>query len=616
VIVHRPGEARVPGTSSFTTRPQLAGTFGMVASTHWLASAAGMAVLEKGGNAFDAAVAAGLVLQVVEPHLNGPGGEVPVIGFDAAAGEVFVLDGQGPAPAAATPEAFGALGLDLVPGTGLLAACVPAAFGTWMLLLERYGRLRPRDVMEYAIGYAGDGYPMLGSASAAVAAVAGTFRDHWPSSADVYLAGAAVPAPGSRFANPALAATYTRILGQAEAAGSGREAQIEAARLAFYEGFVAEAIAAYTERAEVMDVTGRRHRGLLAGSDLAGWRASAEAPVTFPYQGLTVCKTGPWGQGPVFLQQLALLDGFDLKAMGPGSADFIHTVTECAKLAFADREAWYGDPRASGVPLAGLLSPGYAAQRRGLVRADASAELIPGSPGGAVPRLPGYALAAFGAGGASGRSGAGEPLAASAVGLAAPELGPGDTCHLDVADSFGNLVSATPSGGWLQSSPVVPGLGFCLGTRAQMFTLTPGLASTLAPGRRPRTTLSPSLALRDGEPYLAFGTPGGDQQDQWSLAFFLNHVLFGMNLQQAIDAPAFHTDHFPSSFWPRGSVPRSLAAEARLGEPVLAELRRRGHEVTVMPPWSLGRISAVARDQGFLYAGANARGMQGYAVGR
>ena len=606
----------------------------MVASTHWLGSAAGMAVLEKGGNAFDAAVAAGLVLQVVEPHLNGPGGEVPVIGFDAARGEAFVLDGQGPAPAAATPEAFGALGLDLVPGSGLLAACVPAAFGTWMLLLERHGLLRPRDVIEYAIGYARDGYPMLGAASAAVAAVADTFREHWPSSAEVYLGGGAAPAPGSRFSNPDLAEAYTRILAAAEAAGSDRGAQIEAARRAFYEGFVAEAIAAYLERAEVMDVTGRRHRGLLAGSDLAGWRASAEAPVTLEYQGLTVCKTGPWGQGPVFLQQLALLDGFDLRAMGPGSAEFVHTVTECAKLAFADREAWYGDPRATDVPLAGLLSPGYAAERRKLVGPSASAQLLPGSPDGARPRLPGYALAAFGgpdgavpgavpgagtgarSGPDPGPDGAGQPLGRSAAGVALPGLGPGDTCHLDVADRFGNLVSATPSGGWLQSSPVIPGLGFCLGTRAQMFTLTPGLASTLAPGRRPRTTLSPSLALRDGQPYLAFGTPGGDQQDQWTLAFFLNHVLFGMNLQQAIDAPAFHTDHFPSSFWPRGSVPRSLAAEDRLGEPVLAELRRRGHEVTVLPPWSLGRISAVASSGGFLYAAANARGMQGYAAGR
>ena len=606
----------MPENSSFTTRPQLAGTFGMVASTHWLASAAGLAALEKGGNAFDAAVAAGLVLQVVEPHLNGPGGEVPVIGFSAAAGEVFVLDGQGPAPAAATLDAFGALGLDLVPGTGLLAACVPAAFGTWMLLLQRHGRLRLRDVMEYAIGYAGAGYPMLASASAAVAAVAPFFEQHWPSSAEVYLPGGSPPAPGGRFRNPDLAAAYTRVLTLAEAAGSDREAQIEAARRAFYEGFVAEAISAYLERAEVMDVTGRRNRALLTGGDLAAWHASAETPVTLDYQGLTVCKTGPWGQGPVFLQQLALLDGFDLTAMGPGRADFIHTVTECAKLAFADREAWYGDPRASDVPLAGLLSPEYAAQRRHLVRDEASAELIPGSPSGVAPRLPGYAAEAFGGGADPARPGAGEPVTASITGVANPSLGPGDTCHLDVVDSFGNLVSATPSGGWLQSSPVIPGLGFGLGTRAQMFALTPGLASTLAPGRRPRTTLSPSLVLRGGEPYLAFGTPGGDQQDQWTLGFFLNHVLFGMNLQQAIDAPAFHTHHFPSSFWPRESVPRSLAAESRLDEAVLDELRRRGHEVTVTPPWSLGRVSAVARDSGFLYAGANARGMQGYAVGR
>jgi gamma-glutamyltranspeptidase/glutathione hydrolase len=620
----------VPGPSSFTTRPQLAGTFGMVASTHWLASAAGMAVLEKGGNAFDAAVATGLVLQVVEPHLNGPGGEVPVIGFDAAqGGGVFVLSGQGTAPAAATLDAFGALGLDLVPGTGLLAACVPAAFGTWMLLLAQHGRLRLRDVMEYAIGYARGGYPMLATASGAVAAVAELFTEHWPSSAAVYLRDGAAPAAGARFANPDLADAYTRILDEAEAASPDREAQIEAARAAFYEGFVAAAIAEFVERTEVMDITGQRHRGLLTGADLAGWRASAEAPVTFDYHGLTVCKTGPWGQGPVFLQQLALLDGFDLAAMGPGSADFIHTVTECAKLAFADREAWYGDPLGTDVPLAELLSPAYAAQRRGLVGAEASAALIPGSPGGAEPKLPWFAVDAFGAGASAGSAdgghrghrghrghGAGEPLARSVSAVSAPDLGPGDTCHLDVADSFGNLVSATPSGGWLQSSPVIPGLGFCLGTRAQMFALTPGLASTLAPGRRPRTTLSPSMALRGGEPYLAFGTPGGDQQDQWTLGFFLSHVLFGMNLQQAIDAPAFHTDHFPSSFYPRGSMPRSLAAEARLPEPVLGELRRRGHEVQVMPPWSLGRISAVARDRGFLYAGANPRGMQGYAVGR
>jgi gamma-glutamyltranspeptidase / glutathione hydrolase len=597
---------------SFTTRPQLAGTFGMVASTHWLASAAGMAVLEKGGNAFDAAAAAGFVLQVVEPHLNGPAGEVPVIGYDAAGGGVFVLDGQGPAPAAATLEVFADLGLTLVPGNGLLAACVPAAFGTWLLLLEQHGALHLRDVLEYAIGYAGQGYPMLPGASAAIAAVASTFAGQWPTSAEVYLRDG-VPAPGTRFENPALARVYERILAEAEAAGASRETQFEAARRAFYEGFVAEAITGYLAGAQVMDVTGAPHRALLDGADLAAWRASAEEPVTLDFRGFTLCKTGPWGQGPVLLQQLALLDGFELETMGAGSPEFIHTVIECAKLAFADREAWYGDPRQTDVPLAALLSRPYAEQRRALVGEQASGGLVPGAPAGVPGRLPGYALAAFGEGAPDGAT---LTRAGAATGISAPELGPGDTCHLDVADRFGNLVSATPSGGWLQSSPVIPGLGFCLGTRAQMFALTPGFASSLAPGRRPRTTLSPSLALRDGEPYLAFGTPGGDQQDQWPLAVFLNHAVFGMNLQEAIDYPAFHTDHFPSSFYPRGSRPRSLSIESRAGEQVAAELRRRGHDVDVRPPWSLGRVSAVSRSGGFLYAGANPRGMQGYAAGR
>jgi gamma-glutamyltranspeptidase/glutathione hydrolase len=257
-----------------------------------------------------------------------------------------------------------------------------------------------------------------------------------------------------------------------------------------------------------------------------------------------------------------------------------------------------------------------------MVGAEASGELIPGAPGGLAPRLPGYATGdvRVPAGAGSGEPTIAEPGAGTgaprpAAGTGRPRR-PGDTCHLDIADRFGNVVTATPSGGWLQSSPVIPGLGFGLGTRAQMFTLTPGLPNTLAPGKRPRTTLSPSLALRDGEPYLAFGTPGGDQQDQWTLAFFLNHALFGMNLQEAIDAPAFHTSHFPSSFWPRESWPRSLDVEERAGAAVIAGLRTRGHLVTVQPPWSLGRVSAVARDGGFLYAAANARGMQGYAVGR
>jgi len=624
----------------FTTRPELAGTFGMVASTHWLASAAGLAVLEHGGNAFDAAVAAGLVLQVVEPHLNGLGGEVPVIAHHAGRGKTFVLCGQGTAPAAATPEAFAGLGLDLVPGSGLLAACVPGAFGAWMLLLREYGTLRLRDVMGYAIGYAASGYPLLPAISWGIASVAGLFLDNWPSSAEVYLPDGHVPAPGSLFANPALAATYQRILQEAEAASRDRDEQIEAARRVYYEGFVAETIAAYVASAEVMDVTGQPHRGLLSHSDLAGWHPRLEEPLTYDVGGLTVCKTRPWGQGPVFLQQLALLDGFDLAAMGPGTADYMHTVTECAKLAFADREAWYGDPDFTDVPVKALLSAEYAAARRQLVGPEASAELRPGAPDGRPPRLPAFAAGPVSGSGDDGSvapsldvepprldPGTGEPtMRTSGADPRAARGGPdpktassyraGDTCHLDVADRFGNMVSATPSGGWLQSSPVIPGLGFCLGTRAQMFTLTPGLPATLAPGKRPRTTLTPSLALRDREPYLAFGTPGGDQQDQWSLLFFLNHLTFGMNLQQAIDFPSFHSAHMPSSFYPRHAQPRGLDVESRVGAGVIEELRRRSHLVNVRPAWSLGRVSAVARRNGVLYAAANPRGMQGYAVGR
>jgi gamma-glutamyltranspeptidase/glutathione hydrolase len=624
----------------FTTRPELAGTFGMVASTHWLASAAGMAVLEKGGNAFDAAVAAGFTLQVVEPHLNGPGGEVPVIGHDARRGETFVVCGQGTAPAAATVGAYTDLGLDLVPGSGLLAATVPGAFGGWLLLLREYGTLRLRDVLSYAIGYAQSGYPLVPAISWSIASVADLFREHWHSSAEVYLPDGGVPAPGSLFANRALAATYQRVLAEAEAASDDRDAQIEAARQAWYDGFVAEEIAKFAATA-VMDVTGERHRGLLTGQDLTTWHARLEAPATYEYNGLTVAKTGPWGQGPVFLQQLALLSGFDLpstlidrgvnatrdgtrSAMEPGSSDFIHLVTEASKLAFADREAWYGDPDYFNVPLEHLLSKDYNDERRKLIGETASLDLRPGHPAGREPVLPGFAGPPFGVTDldsvthrrGSGDPGidptSGEPLARSAHAQARR----GDTCHLDVADRWGNVVTATPSGGWLQSSPVIPSLGFCLGTRAQMFTLTPGLPATIAPGKRPRTTLTPTLALRDGEPYVAFGTPGGDQQDQWTLAFFLNHVNFGMNLQQAIDFPAFHSAHVPSSFYPRQAYPGRLDVESRVGDDVVAELRRRGHKVHVQPPWSLGRISAVARRGGMLYAAANARGMQGYAVGR
>ena len=589
----------------FTTRPELRGTFGMVASTHWLGSAVGMAVLEEGGNAFDAAVATGLTLQVVEPHLNGPGGEVPILLYSAERDETLVVCGQGTAPEAATVSHFRSLGLDLVPGTGLLAACVPGAFGAWMLLLREFGTLALADVCKYAIGYAEEGYPVVPGITATLNLVADLFRQEWPGSAELYLPGGAAPQPGALFRNRALAETYRRIVRDAEQRSSDRDGQIEAAREAFYYGFVAEAIAGFVEREEAMDSSGRRHRGLLDGDDLAAWEATLEQPVSFAYRGYEVCKTGAWGQGPVFLQQLALLAGLDLDSTGRDNTEFVHTVVECAKLAFADREAWYGDPDFADVPLEALLSPGYNDARRALIAASASGELRPGAVDGREPRLPHLVPAAPPA------PGVGEPTMTSGVSRS------GDTCHLDVADSRGNLVSATPSGGWLHGSPTIPELGFCLGTRAQMFWLEEGLPNSLEPKKRPRTTLSPTLALRDGEPYVAFGTPGGDQQDQWSLLFFLSHVHFGLDLQEAIDAPAFHTNHFPSSFYPRRARPKEIEVEARFDKAVLSGLSERGHAVNVRDPWSLGRVSAAARDRnGVLKSAANPRGAQGYAVGR
>ena len=593
---------------SFTTRPEIQGTFGVIASTHWLASASGMAVMERGGNAFDAAVAAGFVLQVVEPHLNGPGGEVPIILNDAASGRQQVICGQGVAPAAATVERYRDLGLDLVPGSGLLGTVVPGAFDAWMLLLRDHGTLRPREVLEFAIGYAEGGYPLVSGISAKIALVRDLFEQEWSTSAAVYLPGGAVPAPGSRFRNPALAATYRRLLDEAEAKTGDRDGQIEALRTAWYRGFVAEAIDSFCRGTQWLDTSGERHGGLLTADDMAAWHATKEAPVTYDCWGHTFCKTGPWGQGPVFLQQLALLADSDLASLDPLGPEFVHLETEAAKLAFADREAFYGDPDFVEVPLETLLSRDYNEARRRLISDAASLELRPGQVSGhagkvdvegAVRRLQM----------ANDSLGGGEPTLEA-------DYAAGDTCHVDVVDRNGNMVSATPSGGWLHGSPIIPSLGFCLNTRAQMFWLDEDHPASLAPGKRPRTTLSVNLVLRDGEPYMVFGTPGGDYQDQWTVTFALRHLHHGMNLQEAIDAPAFLTDHLVDSFWPRGADLGSLTIEGRFPQATIAGLKDRGHKVTLADDWSLGRLSAAVKDGDLLKAAANPRLMQGYAAGR
>jgi gamma-glutamyltranspeptidase/glutathione hydrolase len=613
----------------FTTRPTLQGTFGMVSSTHWLASQSAMAVLESGGNAYDAAVAAGFVLHVVEPHLNGPAGEVPII-LAPVGEDVSVLCGQGVAPAGATVAHYRSLGLDLVPGTGPLAAAVPGAFDAWMLLLKDHGTKSLAEVLSYAIGYAEDGHAPVERVGETVETVRALFENEWPSSAEVYLKDGDSPKPGELFRNPQLAATWRRVIEEAEEiagdAGDKRVAEIEAARAIWREGFIAEALVRQAGR-PTMDTSGTHHTGTLTAADLAGWSATYEAPATYDWNGWTLCKAGGWSQGPAFLQQLALLPA-ELPAYG--SAEYVHLLIEGCKLAMADREAWYGDAGPEDVPVAELLSDEYNAARRALIGDKASHELRPGSPRGTEPRISAHALAVaagdegFDAMGIAG-AGAGEPTVAKSGDqeVAADGATRGDTCHLDIVDRWGNMVAATPSGGWLQSNPVVPELGFPLGTRLQMAWLEEDLPNSLTPGRRPRTTLTPSLALKDGVPVMAFGTPGGDQQDQWQVHFFLAVALRaavrgGLDLQGAVDAPNWHNDSFPGSFYPRGMRPGSVTVESRIGEGVIEELRRRGHDVTVGEPWSEGRLCAVARDPetGVLSAAANPRGMQGYAVGR
>ncbi len=617
-------DAWSPTTDLGPTRPELAGDLGMVATTHWLASQAGMAVLERGGNAADAAVAAGFVLQVVEPHLNGPGGDLPLL-VGEPGGDVHVVCGQGPAPAGATPEVLADLGLDAVPGTGLLAATVPGAFGAWTLLLERWGTWELADVLAPALGLARDGAPVLPRVAATVERMADHFRASWPTSAQVWLADG-VPAAWGRLRLPGVAGTYERVL--AEAVGATREQRIRAARDAWYRGFVAEEVGRFVTTTAWRDTSGREHAGLLTADDLAGWQPSVEEPVGVVHGAGEVRQCGPWSPGPVLLQQLRLLEARGVGGAPDADDDgaAVHALVEAQKLAFADRVAWYGDPAATDVPLDALLSPDYAAARAALVDPErASSELRPGRPDGREPAMP--ALAEYDAEGRA-RGGAAaaalDPVDDTPVQRAAGTGEPtfrGDTCHVDVVDASGLMVSATPSGAWLQSSPVVPALGFPLGTRAQMFRLEPGLPSTLRPGTRPRTTLSPTLLRREGRPWVALGTPGGDQQDQWSLLLVLRLVAAArrggpLDLQAMIDAPALHSEHMPSSFYPREAAPNRVVVEGRWPAAGLEGLRRRGHDVVVGGGWTLGRLSAVARDRDWLRAGANARGAQGYAVGR
>ena len=576
----------------FTTRPVIMSRKGVVTSGHYLATSIGLRVLQQGGNAVDAGVAMGFALTVLEPHMNGIAGEVPILIYSAREKTVFAVSGQGVAPQSMTIQQFRDREIPLIPGDGLLPATVPAAVDAWVRALSRFGRLTLAEVLMPAIELARDGFPMYPALNGAITHNRQRFLEQWPSSAAVYLPEGRVPEVGENFQQPDWADAMLQLVQAEEARGSqGREVALEAARDAFYRGDIARKIEEFAQSSEVLDATGKEHSGFLRFDDLSDYQGCIEEPVTTSYRGLQVYKCGPWTQGPVFLQLLNLLEGYDLRGMGHNSPDYAHTWIEAAKLAYADREAFYGDPRIAEIPIQRLLSKTYSEERRLLIDpVRASMELRPGGPAQGLP----------------------EP--------APPIPGTGfdhDTTQLDAIDSEGNMLAATPSGAWIPSSPVVPGLGFPLGTRGQMFVLDERHPNSLVPGKRPRTTLTPSLVMRDGEPFMVFGTPGGDQQDQWTNQFFLNFVEFEMNVQAALDAPTFHSHHFPGSFYPRNARPGHIAVESRIPEAVREELQARGHQVDVSSSWSHGRCLAIWRDRetGTLFGGASPRLGTGYAMG-
>jgi gamma-glutamyltranspeptidase/glutathione hydrolase len=573
-----------------TIYPLIMGRRAILATEHYLSAAAGAGIFARGGNAIDAAVAATFVEGVVNPHMHAIGGEAPMLIYSASARRVVAINGNMMAPARATIEHYRSLGIELIPGAGLLAAGVPAAFDALVTALTEFGTTSLAEVIEPALELAADGFPMhaglsgidasdrefYAGAGASIRQNARRFLDKWPSSARVYMPDGKVPRPGAVIKNPALANFFKRVLdAEAGAKNRGRKQALDAARERFYRGDIAREIVAWS------DANG----GLLAEPDLAGFTTRIEAPVSADYRGVTVFKCGPWSQGPVFLQQLKLLEGFDLAAKGHNSADYIHSVIEAAKLSFADREAYYADPEFVDVPIDALLSERYASIRRALIDPNhASMEQRPGDP---------RAMRAL-------------------RDAAAPDARPwgSGTIHVTAADRDGNVIAVTASGGWIPSSPVIAALGFPLGTRMQTFFLDENHPNALKPGKRPRTTLSPSLAMRKGEPYLAFGTPGGDQQDQWTLQFFLNVIDFGMDLQTAIEAPKFSTPHFPATFYPHGILPGVLRVEDRISSEVRDQLAERGHKIEVMPPWSEGHVLAVQIDTktGVLAGGCDPRG--------
>ena len=562
------------------TTGEVRGLRGAVAARHYLVADVGMEILKKGGNATDAGVAMVLAASVVEFVAFGFGGEVPTLIYSPAEKRVVAINGNMRAPRAATIEWFKTHGYKLIPGDGFTPAGVSAVLAAMVLALDRYGTLSFAQVAEGAIRQA-EGFPVYELWRSSALRNEKRFREEWPSSARLFLPGDRVPEIGEVARNPELADTFRRLVEAEQRAlkeGKDRHGALQAVHDFFYKGPIAKQIVQFVKEFKVKDAEGGYNHGLLSLDDFYDYQARVEEPWSINYRGYDVYKCGPWTQGPVFLQQLALLEGYDLASMGHNSAEYLHLWLETAKLAHADKEKYYGDPAYVYVPQQGLLSKEYAASRRKLIDPNkASLEQRPGDP---------------------------FPFDAH------PEKRPKDlnldpvnplqdsgTVGVRAVDAQGNMFSATPSGGWAWASPVIPGLGFALGTRAQMFYLEEGLAKSLAPGKQPSSSLTPTLVMKDGQPYLAFGTPGGDRQDQITLQFFLNVVDFGMGLQDAVDAPRVSTRHFPSLFYPHRAHPGKVRVRSgHFPDNTVEVLEAKGHVVEVSEAPRGSGTNVVMRD--------------------
>ena len=572
---------------AFHSRPTVSSTKAVVAAGHYLATAAGIRMLAKGGNAIDAGVAAGFALAALRPHKNGIGGEAPTLVYSPKLGKAFAISGVGTAPKALTIDWLRQRGIKSIPGFGYLGAIVPSQIGAFCTALSMFGTLPLDEVLQPAVEICFDGYPCYEGLREYLSTTEdGLFTKQLPENGRVFLKDGKAPKLGELIKQPDMGTTYQRMADayRAAAADGNREKGIQAAIDRFYRGDIAEEIIEYCRSFALDDGSGNS-ACLMTLEDLANYQTIVEEPKTVRYRNFQVFKCGPWTQGPVLLQSLKLLEGFDLKAMGHNSVSYIHTLVECMKIAYNDRNRYYGDERFSTVPFDMLLSDAYAERRRAEVDlSDANLGKM-------------WDDDLFDSGGKSDAR--------------------GDTTHLDAVDAEGFMMSSTPSGGWIRSNPRVPGVGLQLSTRGQMFYMKEGHANSLAPGKRPRATLTPSMAFKDGKPWMAFGSPGGDNQDQWGLQTFLNLAEFDMYMQDALDAPTFYTTHFRNSFYPH-NADRGYVFYEPLPAPTVNELLARGHKMIPVEAYNGGESCAVRLNpkNGMVEGAASAKEeRQAYAMG-